>query len=133
MPLPILLAHRLIKRLDDVRRQQVLPWLRPDGKCQVTVEYEDGKPTRTSTIVLRAQHDESVCMNGGDGDLRNDAKHRIEQEVIREGLPREMMHSALRLKMLDEDEKQRSSHILAPARPKHMPLRDSEPTSHAIP
>lgn len=91
MPLPIFLAHRLIKRLDDVRRERILPWLRPDGKCQVTVEYHDAKPIRLSHVVLSAQHDESVCMNGVNGDLSKDAKHRIEQEVIREGLPRGMM------------------------------------------
>ena len=46
MPMPILLAHKLIQKLSEVRRSKVLPWVRPDGKSQVSVKYEDNKPTR---------------------------------------------------------------------------------------
>jgi S-adenosylmethionine synthetase len=60
MPMPIAVAHRLAKRLADVRRAGVLPYLRPDGKSQVTIEYEDGRPVRVNTIVIAAQHREEV-------------------------------------------------------------------------
>ena len=60
MPMPISLAHGLSRRLAQVRKEGVLPWLRPDGKCQVTVVYEDGAPVAVDTVVLSAQHDESV-------------------------------------------------------------------------
>jgi len=61
MPAPIVYAHRLAKRLADVRKDGTLPWLRPDGKSQVTVEYEDNRPVRIDTVVLSAQHDPGVA------------------------------------------------------------------------
>ena len=60
MPMPIAVAHRLARRLSDVRRAGVLPYLRPDGKSQVTIEYEDGRPVRIETVVISAQHREEV-------------------------------------------------------------------------
>lgn len=56
MPLPILLAHKLIRRLSEARKSKELAWVRPDGKSQVTVEYEDGKPKKIETIVVSTQH-----------------------------------------------------------------------------
>ena len=60
MPLPISLAHALSRRLAAVRKDGTLPWLRPDGKSQVTIAYEDGKPVALDTVVISAQHNESV-------------------------------------------------------------------------
>ncbi len=56
MPLPIALSHRIINRLTELRQNGTLPWLRPDSKSQVTIEYEDGKPTRVDTVVVSTQH-----------------------------------------------------------------------------
>jgi S-adenosylmethionine synthetase len=60
MPAPIAIAHRLVKRLADVRKAGVVPYLRPDGKSQVTVEYEEERPLRVHTVVISAQHREEV-------------------------------------------------------------------------
>ncbi len=60
MPLPIAMAHRLAKRLADVRKAGVVPYLRPDGKSQVSVEYADGKPVRVDTVLISTQHREEV-------------------------------------------------------------------------
>ena len=79
MPLPISLAHSLSRRLAQVRKEGVLPWLRPDGKCQVTVVYEDGAPVAVDTVVLSAQHDESV--------ERTQLEKSLLDAVIREAVP----------------------------------------------
>lgn len=62
MPMPIVLAHRLTRRLSEVRKKNILPWVRPDGKSQVTVEYKNGKPVRIDTIVLSTQHSDDVTL-----------------------------------------------------------------------
>ena len=61
MPLPITVAHRMAHRLTEVRKQRLLPWVRPDGKTQVTVEYEDGKPVAIDTVVVSTQHDADIA------------------------------------------------------------------------
>ncbi|MBM4407371.1 MAG: methionine adenosyltransferase [Chloroflexi bacterium] len=82
MPLPISLAHRLSRRLAEVRKNGTLPYLRPDGKTQVTVEYRRGEPVAVRTVVIAAQHDEEVASER----LRDD----VIQAVIREIVPREL-------------------------------------------
>ncbi|HEX9375704.1 MAG TPA: methionine adenosyltransferase [Actinomycetota bacterium] len=75
MPMPIAMAHRLAKRLSDVRKAGVVPYLRPDGKSQVTVEYEGNRPVRVHTVLISAQHREEV-------DLESLLKPDVEAEVI---------------------------------------------------
>ncbi|MCH9030303.1 MAG: methionine adenosyltransferase, partial [Bacteroidetes bacterium] len=69
MPLPILLAHKLTKKLAEIRKNKELDYLRPDGKSQVTVEYEDGKPIRVDTVVVSTQHDEDVTHDQIESDI----------------------------------------------------------------
>ena len=83
MPLPISLAHKLAYRLAQVRKQGILDYLRPDGKTQVTVEYDDDKPVRVDTIVVSAQHSEKVSME----QLRKD----ILEYVIKPVVPAELL------------------------------------------
>lgn len=78
MPLPIVLAHKLAKRLAQVRKEGSLPYLRPDGKTQVTVEYENGKPIRVHTVLLAAQHAEDVELE----QLREDLKRYVVEPVL---------------------------------------------------
>lgn len=88
MPMPIYYAHRLAKRLSDVRKDGTLPYLRPDGKTQVTVEYDDDKPTRIDTVVVSTQHSPSVGLDK----IKKDLLHY----VINYEIPAEL---------LDEDTK----------------------------
>ncbi|MEN3013914.1 MAG: methionine adenosyltransferase [Endomicrobiia bacterium] len=81
MPLPIILAHRLVMKLAEVRKKKILPFLGPDGKSQVTVEYRDGKPVRVDYVVIAAQHTEEVLTKDKKY-MREDAKEEIIKKVI---------------------------------------------------
>ncbi len=83
MPMPIMLAHKLVRRLSQVRREDILNYLRPDGKSQVTVEYEGDIPRRIEAVVIAAQHDPIIKMSS----LRED----IERMVVKHVLPPEMV------------------------------------------
>ena len=78
MPLPIALAHRLARRLAEVRKNGTLPYLRPDGKTQVTILYEDGKPVAVDTIVISTQHDEDVAL----ATIRKDLIEQVIKAVV---------------------------------------------------
>lgn len=86
MPMPIYLAHGLTRRLAHVRKSGQLPWLRPDGKSQVTVEYENGKPKSIHTVVIAAQHSPDV-----DYDTLREA---IIEKVVMEVIPAEMLNES---------------------------------------
>jgi S-adenosylmethionine synthetase len=83
MPMPIIYAHKLTKRLSQVRKNGALDFLRPDGKSQVTIEYVNGKPARVDTIVVSTQHSPDVTYD--------DLKAAVIKEVIKKVIPEEMM------------------------------------------
>lgn len=83
MPMPVLLAHQLTKRLAECRKKGILNFLRPDGKAQVTVEYKDEKPHRVDAVVIAAQHNEDVS--------REEMKNGILDKVIKHVIPAEML------------------------------------------
>ncbi|MGO8683025.1 MAG: methionine adenosyltransferase [Thermoleophilia bacterium] len=87
MPLPISLAHRLARRLADVRKAEILPYLRPDGKTQVSVRYEDGKPVEITKVVLASQHAESA-------DLQSIIYPDLLENVVEPILPKNMYDAA---------------------------------------
>ena len=70
MPMPILLAHRLTRQLAEVRKKNIVPWMRPDGKAQVTIEYKNGQPFRIDTVVVSAQHSDTVTSRKIEQDIR---------------------------------------------------------------
>jgi len=83
MPMPIMLAHKITQRLAEVRKQGILPFVRPDGKSQVTVEYVDGKPTWIDTVVVSTQHDSDISME--------DLSEAIIEDVIKVSIPSELV------------------------------------------
>ena len=88
MPLPISLAHTLAKRLTEVRKNGTLDYLRPDGKSQVTVEYDDGKPVRIDAVVISSQHSPDIS-----------------QEQLHEDIRREVIEKVIPAELLDENTK----------------------------
>lgn len=86
MPMPIHLAHRLTRRLAEVRKQEILPWVRPDGKSQVTIEYSHGKPVRVDTVLVSTQHAPDV-----------------DNATIRAGVIEEVINPSLPAEMVDKD------------------------------
>jgi S-adenosylmethionine synthetase len=89
MPLPIHMAHRLVERLAEVRQKNKIPWLRPDGKSQVTIEYINERPTRVHTVVISTQHDESVLDKKKDT-ISEKARRQIIEQVIRPCIPKKL-------------------------------------------
>ncbi len=78
MPMPILLAHKLTRRLTEMRRKEILPYLRPDGKSQVTIEYKDGKPSCVETVVISTQHSPDVALK----EIREDIIEKVIKPII---------------------------------------------------
>jgi len=88
MPMPIIYAHRLTRRLAEVRKQKILDFLRPDGKSQVTIEYINGKPVRVDSVVIAAQHSDKVAY-----------------ETLREGIIEEVVHKVIPGELRDKKTK----------------------------
>ncbi|MBE5787660.1 MAG: methionine adenosyltransferase [Clostridiales bacterium] len=84
MPMPIALAHRLTRRMAFVRKHGICPWMRPDGKAQVTVAYEDGRPVAVDAVVISTQHDEAI--------EHADIEKAMIEEVIKKEVPAELLH-----------------------------------------
>jgi len=82
MPLPIMLAHKIVRKLSEARKYEGMTFLRPDGKSQVTVEYEDGKPVRINTVIVSAQHDPDID--------ENKLKEAVIDGVVKKVIPSEL-------------------------------------------
>jgi len=89
MPAPIYYSHKLARRLAEVRKNDMLPWLRPDGKTQVTVEYQYGKPKRIQTVLISTQHAPEID--------QNEIREELIENVIMPSLPGEMVDSKLKI------------------------------------
>lgn len=85
MPLPIWLSHRLMERQAQLRKNGILPWLRPDAKSQVTIKYVDGKPSKIDTVVLSTQHAPELALK--------DIREAVIEEIIKPMLPKELIKS----------------------------------------
>src|SRR5690606_9660990 len=88
MPAPIHYAHQLTRKLTDVRKKKQLPWLRPDGKSQVAVEYRDGRPVRIDSVVVSTQHA---------GEIGTKAlQEAVMESVIKKALPKKLLDAKTR-------------------------------------
>lgn len=95
MPMPIMLAHSITRRLAEVRRNRVLPYLGPDGKSQVTVEYRDGRPVRVDTVVISSQHTADVLDASGER-ITEACRDEIVEKVARPVLPEDLVDDQTR-------------------------------------
>ncbi len=95
MPMPIMLAHKLTMRLAEVRRKNILSYLGPDGKSQVTIEYVDGVPRRVDAVVIAAQHTEEILDNTGKK-ITDKARQEIIEAVVRPIIPEKMLDDKTR-------------------------------------
>jgi S-adenosylmethionine synthetase len=89
MPVPIYLAHKLTRRMAEVRRSNELPWLRPDGKSQVTIEYQHGKPRRVHTVLVSTQHSADVD--------QEEVREGVTEHIIRPTIPEELQDGDIRI------------------------------------
>jgi S-adenosylmethionine synthetase len=90
MPIPIMLAHKLCRRLAYVRKNKILKYLGPDGKSQVTVQYENGKPKRISSVVIASQHTEEILDRTGNK-ITKTAREQIIEQVIKNVIPKNLL------------------------------------------
>ncbi len=92
MPLPIWLSHRIVEKQAELRENGTLKYLRPDAKSQVTVEYENGKPTRVHTVVMSTQHDTSILKNDV---VSDEAKKEMIEKIIKPCIPQQYFHDKI--------------------------------------
>jgi len=95
MPLPIILAHKLTKRLAEVRKKKILPYIGPDGKSQVTVEYRNGKPIKVNTIVISTQHTEEILDKTGNK-ITEKAKSEIIEKVVKPVIDKNLLSEKIK-------------------------------------
>jgi S-adenosylmethionine synthetase len=91
MPFPIHYAHRLVEKLAELRQSGALPWLRPDSKSQVTVEYVDDKPVRVHTVVISTQHDPAVNGKSSEQEVLEEIRRAVIEKCIRQVIPAEFL------------------------------------------
>ncbi|MAG62370.1 methionine adenosyltransferase [Candidatus Woesearchaeota archaeon] len=91
MPFPIHYSHRLVEKLAELRQSGALPWLRPDSKSQVTVEYEDGRPVRVHTVVISTQHDPSVNGKDDEQDVLAEIRSTLVEQCVKAVIPAEFL------------------------------------------
>jgi S-adenosylmethionine synthetase len=93
MPFAIHYSHALVAKLAELRQNGTLPWLRPDSKSQITVEYEDGKPVRVHTVVISTQHDPEINGKTTDDDVHAEIVRAVRDDVIKQVIPAEFLDS----------------------------------------
>ena len=91
MPFPIHYSHRLVEKMAELRENGTLPWLRPDSKSQITVEYEGDKPVRVHTVVISTQHDPEVNGKSEERDVLAEIRNEVIEKVIKATLPADMI------------------------------------------